>query len=67
MSTSTQWLVQIKQICTQVGIQHVDLLLDQTAWHNYALPGLRQINPPVPGSHCSAVRPKRTCSIMPRY
>ena len=32
----------------QSGIQHVDLLLDQTAWHNYALPGLRQINPPVP-------------------
>lgn len=48
MSTSTQWLVQIKQICTQVGIQHVDLLLDQTAWHNYALPGLRKINPTVP-------------------
>jgi hypothetical protein len=48
MTTPTDWQQQIEQVCATVDIHQVDLLLDQTAWNNCAVPGLRQLRPEVP-------------------
>ncbi|EGH67790.1 hypothetical protein PSYAC_23329, partial [Pseudomonas syringae pv. actinidiae str. M302091] len=43
MTTATQWQEQIEQVCANVGIQQVDLLLDQSAWNNCAVPALKML------------------------
>lgn len=48
MTIPTQWLRQIEEVCAIVDIQHVDLLLDQTAWDNCAVPALRHMQPEAP-------------------
>ena len=48
MNMPTQWLQQIEQVCATVGIHQVDLLLDQAAWNNCAVPALQQLRPKVP-------------------
>ncbi|NAS99898.1 hypothetical protein CU664_26865 [Pseudomonas syringae pv. actinidifoliorum] len=48
MTTATQWQEQIEQVCANVGIQQVDLLLDQSAWNNCAVPALKMLRPEVP-------------------
>lgn len=48
MTTPTQWQEQIEQVCASVGIQQVDLLLDQSAWNNCAVPALKMLRPEVP-------------------
>ena len=48
MATPAQWQEQIEQVCVRVGIQQVDLLLDQSAWNNSAVPALKILKPPVP-------------------
>lgn len=48
MATPAQWQEQIEQVCARVGIQQVDLLLDQSAWNNSAVPALKILKPPVP-------------------
>lgn len=48
MATPTEWQAQIEQVCASVGVQQVDLLLDQSAWHHCAVPALKMIRPAVP-------------------
>lgn len=48
MATPTEWQEQIEQVCASVAIQQVDLLLDQTAWNNCAIPALKMLSPEVP-------------------
>ncbi len=48
MATPTQWQNQIEHVCATVGIQQVDLLLDQAAWNNCAVPALQQLRPEAP-------------------
>ena len=47
MTPASQWQEQIEQVCTQVGSEHVDLLLDQSAWNNCAIPALKILRPEV--------------------
>ncbi|WP_374979336.1 DUF4123 domain-containing protein [Pseudomonas solani] len=48
MSQPIPWLDQIKHTLAEVGLPHVDLLLDQTGWEHSALAALRQLAPAVP-------------------
>lgn len=48
MTTPNEWQEEIVDVCATVNLQHVDLLLDQTAWNNCAIPALKQIRPEVP-------------------
>lgn len=48
MATPTEWQEQIEQVGARVGIQHVDVLLDQTAWDNCAIPAMKMLRPDVP-------------------
>lgn len=48
MATATEWQEQIEQVCANVGIHQVDLLLDQTAWDNCAVPALQTLRPQIP-------------------
>lgn len=47
MATPTEWQEQIEQVCASVGVQQLDLLLDQTSWNNCAVPALKMIRPEV--------------------
>lgn len=44
----TQWLEQIEHTASEVGLHHVDLLLDQTGWPASAIPTLQRIHPAMP-------------------
>lgn len=48
MATPTEWLDQIEKVCASVGLQQFDLLLDQSAWNNCAVPALKMLRPEVP-------------------
>lgn len=48
MATPTEWLDQIEKVCASVGLQQLDLLLDQSAWNNCAVPALKMLRPEVP-------------------
>lgn len=48
MPAAGEWLEQIDHTCAQVGIGHVDLLLDQANWIDAALPVLRVMRPVAP-------------------
>ncbi|WP_262923804.1 MULTISPECIES: DUF4123 domain-containing protein [Pseudomonas] len=43
-----QWLEQIEYTASEVGLHHVDLLLDQTGWPSSAIPTVQRVNPPIP-------------------
>nr|WP_319017565.1 DUF4123 domain-containing protein [Pseudomonas sp. EggHat1] len=44
----TPWLEQIEHTTSEVGLHHVDLLLDQTGWPASAIPTLQRIHPAMP-------------------
>ncbi|CAM3298697.1 protein of unknown function [Pseudomonas gessardii] len=48
MTTPIQWQEQIANVCTHIGIQQVDLLLDQAGWGNRAVPALEMLTPKAP-------------------
>jgi hypothetical protein len=48
LATAKPWLEQMEQVCENAGIEHVDILLDQAAWMNAAMPMLQIIMPVAP-------------------
>lgn len=42
------WLEQIENTSAEVGLHHVDLLLDQTSWATSAIPTVKRIQPEMP-------------------
>lgn len=47
MATPTEWQEQIEQACDSLGIQQVDVVLDQSAWNNCAVSALKMSRPEV--------------------
>ncbi|NAS98539.1 hypothetical protein CU664_22000 [Pseudomonas syringae pv. actinidifoliorum] len=47
MTTPIQWQEKIEHVCTHMGIQQVDLLLDQAGWGHCAVPALKMLTPKV--------------------
>jgi len=48
MTICTDWQRQVERVCATVDVHQIDVLLDQTAWDNCAIPALRQMRPEVP-------------------
>jgi len=48
MTTPTSWQDQIARVGATVGVQQVDVLFDQAAWHNNVVGTLEQLRPVVP-------------------
>lgn len=42
------WLEQIENTAAEVGLHHIDLLLDQTSWATSAIPTVKRIQPEMP-------------------
>ncbi|SEK44531.1 protein of unknown function [Pseudomonas agarici] len=48
MATPTEWQEHIERTCASVGLQQVNVLLDQADWNNCAVPALKMLRPQVP-------------------
>ncbi len=48
MATPTEWQEHIERACASVGLQQVNVLLDQADWNNCAVPALKMLRPQVP-------------------